>query len=459
MYVRQSKSYLKHIDFIILDVICSQIALIVSYCMYNGWDKLVYNRHEYVILAELIPAAGSVTTAALELYSGILRRGALKEFKYILIQAGVTSFLVTSVLFITKESSLYSRAILIGTAILFVVIAFPVRLLRKKHLKILEGKNNFKEVLVVAEENKLDEICDNIKAHSSNLHIKSTIAIENIESGAVKADILQREWIDEVYIASDRKSEERKAFEKDIQTMGIVMHTILPIEDDKARNEFYEVLSGYPVLTVSVNTATPLQSFLKTSMDIAGGIAGAFICIIILIIIGPLVYFKDPGPIIFSQVRIGRNGKKFRIYKIRSMYKDAEKRKAELMQDNKMSDGMMFKVDNDPRILPGIGQFIRKTSLDEFPQFFNVLKGDMSLVGTRPPTVDEWEKYGSRHRLRLAIKPGITGLWQVSGRSAITDFEEVLKLDTDYIYNWSLGLDVKILWKTVVQALRGEGAE
>ena len=167
-------------------------------------------------------------------------------------------------------------------------------------------------------------------------------------------------------------------------------------------------------------------------------------------------------------MRIGKNGKKFKIYKFRSMYKDAEERKAELMSQNKM-EGLMFKMDYDPRIIgsekkdkngnpKGIGNFIRKTSLDEFPQFWNVLKGDMSLVGTRPPTVDEWEKYELHHRSRMSIKPGITGMWQASGRSDITDFEEVVKLDTEYIENWSIGLDVKILLKTVTSVLKSEGS-
>ena len=142
------------------------------------------------------------------------------------------------------------------------------------------------------------------------------------------------------------------------------------------------------------------------------------------------------------------------------MYMDAEERKKELMAQNKISDGLMFKMDFDPRIIgnkilsdgtrkTGIGEFIRKTSLDEFPQFINILLGDMSLVGTRPPTVDEWELYEPHHRARMSFRPGLTGMWQVSGRSNITDFEEVVKLDTQYISEWSLRLDVKILWKTV----------
>lgn len=137
------------------------------------------------------------------------------------------------------------------------------------------------------------------------------------------------------------------------------------------------------------------------------------------------------------------------MYKFRSMVLNADDLKKGLMEQNRIKDGMMFKVKDDPRIIPGIGEFIRKTSLDEFPQFFNVLLGDMSLVGTRPPTVDEWEKYQLEHRIRMAIKPGITGLWQVNGRSKITDFNKVIEYDTQYINNWSLALDIEILIRTI----------
>ena len=205
-------------------------------------------------------------------------------------------------------------------------------------------------------------------------------------------------------------------------------------------------------------------------MDILGGIVGCILTGIIFIFIAPIIYIQSPGPIFFKQKRVGQNGKQFYMYKFRSMYMDAEERKKALMEQNKISDGMMFKMDDDPRIIGsekkdkngkprGIGNFIRRTSLDEFPQFWNVLKGDMSLVGTRPPTLDEWEKYDLHHRVRMSIKPGITGLWQISGRSDITDFEEVVRLDREYIQNWSIWLDFKILFKTVGVVLRHEGAE
>ena len=158
----------------------------------------------------------------------------------------------------------------------------------------------------------------------------------------------------------------------------------------------------------------------------------------------------------FRQQRVGLNGRIFNMYKLRSMYVDAEERKKELMDRNEMN-GLMFKMENDPRITR-VGRFIRRTSIDELPQFFNVLKGDMSLVGTRPPTVDEYRQYESHHKRRLSMKPGITGLWQVSGRSDIENFEDVVKLDVQYIDHWSLGLDLKLLCKTVAVVFAGRGA-
>ena len=145
------------------------------------------------------------------------------------------------------------------------------------------------------------------------------------------------------------------------------------------------------------------------------------------------------------------------MYKFRSMYVDADVRKKELLEKNE-ADGFMFKITDDPRITK-VGRILRKTSLDECPQFFNVLKGDLSLVGTRPPTLDEFEKYRSYHKRRLSITPGLTGLWQISGRSKVTDFEEVVRMDVEYIDNWSLGLDLKILMKTIGVVIRGDGAK
>jgi lipopolysaccharide/colanic/teichoic acid biosynthesis glycosyltransferase len=181
--------------------------------------------------------------------------------------------------------------------------------------------------------------------------------------------------------------------------------------------------------------------------------------------VAPVIKKASPGPVFFSQERVGKNGRIFRIYKFRSMYLDAEDRLKDLMAQNEMQ-GHMFKMENDPRIIgsekgpgKGIGNFIRKTSIDELPQFWNILKGEMSLVGTRPPTKNEYEQYELHHKIRLSMKPGLTGMWQTSGRSDITDFEEIVKLDTKYIENWSLGLDIKLLFKTILVVLNREGSK
>ncbi|MGN0396165.1 MAG: sugar transferase, partial [Coprococcus sp.] len=284
------------------------------------------------------------------------------------------------------------------------------------------------------------------------------------------AEYVCREWIDEVCVAyPDGESCPEELLEKLIET-GVTLHTkIATVQDTRGRREIVERLGNYTVLTTTMNYASTRQLVYKRILDIIGGLCGCIFTLILTIILGPIIYIKSPGPIFFSQVRVGRNGRKFKIYKFRSMYLDAEERKKELLDQNKSEDGLMFKMDFDPRVIgnkllpdgtkkTGIGDFIRRTSLDEFPQFFNVLKGEMSLVGTRPPTVDEWEQYELHHRARLATKPGITGMWQVSGRSNITDFEEVVKLDTDYINEWSIGTDIKILLKTVKIVLSGEGS-
>ena len=250
---------------------------------------------------------------------------------------------------------------------------------------------------------------------------------------------------------------------------GVTMHFSaegLPYLEEKTY--IVEKIANQTVFTTSISYATVGQMFVKRVIDILSGVVGSILTILLTFIVGPLIFIASPGRIFFTQERVGRNGRKFRIIKFRTMYPDAEERKKAYREANRNADGMMFKMDFDPRVIgnkvlpdgrrkTGIGQFLRKHSIDEFPQFFNVLAGQMSLVGTRPPTVDEWEKYNLRHRARLAIKPGITGLWQVSGRNDISDFDEVVKLDTEYITNWSMGMELRIIFKTIGVIFRGNG--
>lgn len=279
-----------------------------------------------------------------------------------------------------------------------------------------------------------------------------------------------KKWVDEVLIVLPEKIAYQNELIERLTMAGITVHmNLAKVINSPGKKQFVEKIGNYTVLTTSINYASTRQLMLKRLMDIAGGLVGCIFTGIICIFVGPAIYIALPGPIFFAQERVGKNGKKFKMYKFRSMYMDAEERKAELMKDNKLGDGKMFKLDFDPRvignkILPdgthktGIGDFIRRTSLDEFPQFFNVLRGDMSIIGTRPPLISETNLYELRHRARLAIKPGITGMWQVSARSDITDFEEVVRLDKEYFANWNIWLDIKILFKTILVVFKKDGS-
>jgi exopolysaccharide biosynthesis polyprenyl glycosylphosphotransferase len=239
--------------------------------------------------------------------------------------------------------------------------------------------------------------------------------------------------------------------------MGVTTHYNIELPDvSKAVTQVDDFLD-YTVISYSMFRSSYKRLFIKRIIDILGGLVGLVLTGIITLFLGPAIKLDSPGPIFFSQVRIGKNGRRFKIYKFRSMYIDAEERKKELEAQNEMK-GLMFKMENDPRVTK-VGNFIRKTSLDEFPQFLNVLKGDMSLVGTRPPTEAEFQQYNEHYRRRLSMTPGLTGLWQISGRSDIEDFDEVVKLDLKYIDNWSLTEDFKILLQTVGVVLFGKGAK
>ena len=279
-----------------------------------------------------------------------------------------------------------------------------------------------------------------------------------------------QQWIDEVLIILQERVKYPNRLIEELMETGVTVHiNLAKIVNVPGKRQIVEKVADYTVLTTAMNYASPAQLFAKRLLDIVGGLVGCILTGIIFIFVAPAIYISSPGPIFFSQERVGKNGKKFKMYKFRSMYMDAEERKAELMAQNKISDAKMFKMDFDPLVIgnkirpdgtkkTGIGQFIRDTSLDEFPQFFACLYGTMSLVGTRPPLPGEVSLYELHHRSRLAIKPGITGMWQVSGRSDITDFDEVVKLDQEYINNWNIGLDIKILLKTVLVVFRKDGS-
>ena len=387
--------------------------------------------------------------------------------KCICVQIAV-AFIYMFMMQITEE---YSRLAFAFAILSISVLTYVGRLFSKTLLRnVAEKSFNRKKLLIVTTSDKAENLLQSCRNEIEfNYQITALAIMDKDMTGGVigespvtaNAESLYDDArlmvVDSVLIALEPDHPQFKETINLFHVMGVEVNISLEDYNLGIPNQRIVKMGDLTVLSGNTQKMALGDTIAKRVLDIIGGIVGLILTGVFVIIIGPAIVIESPGPIFFSQTRIGKNGRRFKIYKFRSMYMDAEERKKELMEKNKMS-GLMFKMDDDPRITK-VGKFIRKTSIDEFPQFLNVLKGDMSLVGTRPPTEDEFKQYKARYKKRLAMKPGITGLWQVSGRSSITDFEDVVKLDVQYIENWSFGLDLKILIQTVLVVLKHDGAQ
>lgn len=468
--MRDRQNRFKHMDFIIIDAICLLVSFVMAYYLrHHNFELFSINLYKEMLVAIL--AIQLLLSFFIDPFKKVLVRGYVVELRQTLIFVLLNLSLFVVFIFATKNSDDYSRITLGLTYALYFVSSYITRIIWKKQL-IKKSQNAVrsgnKSLLVVCKENEIDTAIKNIKNNNFDFYqisaiclvdrkkIKKTYKDIKIIDTKELLDYISTNWVDDILITYDYKKLS-KTIIKGIKESCIPVH--IKLNDIEFFNDKIQVVNKfgeYNVVSTSTNSYSNLQLFIKRIMDIVGGIIGCLITLVLIIVIGPIIYIKSPGPIIYVSNRVGKNGKLFKFYKFRSMVTNADELKKSLAKQNRLKDGMMFKVDNDPRIIPGIGQFIRKTSLDEFPQFFNVLKGDMSLVGTRPPTLDEWNKYSPYYRSRLSIKPGITGMWQVSGRSNIVDFDEVVRLDNDYINNWNIWLDIKILFKTVFDVISGK---
>ncbi len=480
MYKRNAQGWSKHFDFIILDEAVLMASFLIAMIIRHG--SITLERGIYRNLMFVLALADIFTIIFFNTMHDVLKRGYAKELSVTFKLALIVLLIAAGFMFSTQTGEAYSRLILYFTAGLHFILGYATRIGYKKfllrHGSIGSERRSMLAVLKVA---SAEEMVGRLTANPAEpYHLmgivldgacdeKEICGIPVVATLEECADYICRRWIDTVYIDVPSEDKRIEKLMEDCREMAVPVHYHVPGVSRHNQKQFVERVGGSTVLTLSNNYATPLQLFCKRALDIVGGLLGSFAALVIMAIVGPMIKHASPGPILYKSERIGQNGKRFKMYKIRSMKPNAEAEKEQLQSQNRVSDGMMFKIEWDPRVIgnhideqgnrkKGIGEFIRKTSLDEFPQFFNVLSGEMSLVGTRPPTPDEWEKYAHHHRARLATKPGITGLWQVSGRSEIKDFEEVVKLDTDYIQNWSIGLDLRILLKTLWVVIRGRGA-
>ena len=470
----KNKENIKNIILYFADTLMVFASYILANMFWLGWIKKL----PYVTRAEFFDNLGISLFSFLfvififNVNKDFFRRNYFEEFLYCLKINFIFAAFYAIILFVKGDMEDASRGVFVFTVAFNVVMMLLAHIVIKFYMKkihIKRKKNT--QIYIITTSDRAEGAIRQIQSDSNYLNKIHGIAIvdkdmigESILDVKVTSnfekmvEFVRTEAIDEVFIDVPYNTGESLVnLIMEFENMGVVVHLDIEIvEKLDGFNKSFTMLGGTPVITFANNYYDANKMMIKRIIDIVGALVGIILTLIITIFLAPILLIESRGPLIFKQKRVGKNGRYFYIYKFRSMYKDAEERKKALMEQNEMK-GLMFKMTDDPRITK-VGKFIRKTSIDELPQFFNVLLGDMSLVGTRPPTVDEFKQYESYHKRRLSMKPGITGMWQVSGRSDIEDFEEVVKLDLQYIDNWSIGLDIKILFKTVGAVFKRGGA-
>lgn len=469
MYHDEKRGWMKHLDFTLVDIVAMLAAMTISYALrFDG--ALILNSSLYVRLLFLVVLVDVMVVFFAESYSGVLRRTKYQEatatFVHIFLVFGVLQVF----LFATKQNARYSRQMLFTFLVMAFFFEYIGRVVLKRRVRRRMLADKGKTVMIVVAESYNVDKCLSEIAHDkyTDFSVEGVVIVDEDRRGQTVQGIpvvasadtfleyVRTSVVDEIFIDGNTRASS-EALAEELVELGLTVHISLVHTDKMIPNRKIEGYANYVVLTTSMKIASMRQVIIKRAIDIMGGVVGMILTGVFVIIFGPIIKIQSPGPIFYKSIRIGRGGRRFRFYKFRTMVVNADELKEQLAEKNQIQ-GHMFKMDDDPRIIP-IGRFMRKYSIDEFPQFWNVLKGDMSLVGTRPPTEEEFVKYEYHHKARLGIKPGLTGMWQTSGRSDITDFEQVVALDTEYIMNWSLGLDLMILMKTVEVVFSGEGSK
>ena len=456
----------------LLDVICITISYALAYMIrFRGETSTLGSREIAQIYLPflLICMLNNFFTNE---YKHFFQRGYYYELLRV-VRYNVILFLATSAyIYVFRLELEFSRLLLGYFVVINTVVTYMVRIAFKSYMRGYYSKSRSSDkVMIVTTEEEAEHVMEQIHKDAAWSYEVNSIALLNTDHVGEKIqgipivakeadviDVARQSAVDVVVLYCPQMDNGKlELLVQSFLAMGVVCHNCVEQFGFEIPCRSVGKFAGMPVMTYVMTEMDYRRMIIKRLMDIVGG----SVCVLITLFVTPFVALaiklESKGPVFFSQVRIGKNGRRFKMYKFRSMYIDAEERKKELMAQNEVK-GLMFKMDNDPRITK-VGRFLRKTSIDELPQFLNVLKGDMSLVGTRPPTVDEFEQYNIYYRRRLSITPGLTGMWQVSGRSDIKDFDDVVKLDLKYIDEWSLRQDVKILLQTVGVVLFGRGSK
>lgn len=468
----ENKKAFESILVLIVDLCSLMISMGIAYGIRYG---IFYGRFEHgdqIWLLLFSIALYGLMFVLMDFSHHFFRRGMFEEFVSVVKSELIFSVVLVLALFMMHRSADLSRLVFGYQIVLNTVIMYVARFVFKQYMvKVYRNSRYSNRLLVVTSSNQAEIVIRNLQEYNewnrtiAGLVLTDDAQMETIAKIQVVAhrddflDYVIRNDVDEVFIIDDKmmRTPLMDQWVRELEEMGVIVDVNIDAFDlSVSGKKTLNRVGKYAAVTFARNLFSTRQMIAKRALDIAGSLVGMVILGIATIFVAPAIKLDSPGPVFFGQTRVGKNGRKFTFYKFRSMYQDAEARKKELMASNEVK-GLMFKMEDDPRITR-VGKFIRKTSIDELPQFFNVLRGDMSLVGTRPPTVDEFEHYEAKHKCRLSMTPGLTGLWQISGRSDIKDFDEVVRLDMQYIDNWSILTDIKILLLTVKVVLTGRGS-
>ena len=443
------------------DVVTMVISFILA--MYIRFGLLgnrgeMRNRQTYYMVGLTCVLLATMYSFFIAWNSDFMRRKWTKELSVIIKMNAVVAVATVTAMFLFKWADLISRWMMGYFFVINIPLTLIAHLIFRQCMRAYYSSDLVKTKVLVVTQPELKDIV--LERLNSNLDMSYQIVDVKLtdEIGDAFYENATTMAFDEVFLYAPEWSQKlvnRLVYY--FYDMGVKCNYCVELADIDENKSYTTRFGNYSVITYNQSQGSYKKLLVKRLVDIVGGIVGSLITIVFTPFVALAIKLDSKGPVFFSQTRIGRNGRRFKIYKFRSMYTDAEERKKELESQNEVN-GLMFKMENDPRITK-VGRFIRKTSIDELPQFFNIVKGDMSLVGTRPPTEDEFAQYNEHYRRRLSITPGLTGLWQVSGRSDIDDFDDVVKLDLEYIDHWSLKLDAKILLKTVAVVFTGRGSK
>lgn len=469
MLKQQEKLFFRLNIFIDLFVICTAFSMAFLFRSYLSDNLYPFNNYVWILAISL--PVWSILILRNSLYASI-REISLLEISTRLFNVHFVCGVIGAAFIYFFDRLQFSRSLYLCFVIFSFLALLVKNLILKLFLEYAQKKNfTYRNILIVGTFEKAVRFQTLVKQHSGwGLNIvgfvqaiddpndKNLLEYEILGKIEDLVGICKSTAVDEVvFCLPNTFVGNIESYLNKLEEMGVTARLVMDFYDlTLYRKELSFFHGELPILTFHPKEFDSSQLFAKRSLDVFGATVGLFLLVLMYPFIAVAIKVNTPGPVFFRQLRIGENGRSFNCWKFRSMYVDAEERKSDLFNQNEMN-GAIFKIKNDPRVTK-VGEFLRKTSLDEFPQFWNVLKGEMSLVGTRPPTPEEVTAYENWHRRRISIKPGITGLWQISGRNKIEDFDEVVRLDLTYIDKWNLWLDITVLLKTFWVVLKREGS-